>query len=60
MHQNQVGQNMHLVKNRFKIKEVIVEDARFTVRGFARKVGISISTVHLILKKHLKVRNIFC
>ena len=41
-----------------KIKEIIEEDARFTVRDIARKVGISLSTVHLILKKHLKVRKI--
>ena len=39
-----------------KIKEIIEGDARFTVRDIARKVGIS--TVHLILKKHLKVRKI--
>ena len=42
----------------FKIKEIIEGDARFTVRDIARKVGISLSTVHLILKKHLKVRKI--
>ena len=41
-----------------KIKEIIEEDARFTVRDIARKVGISLSTVHFILKKHLKVRKI--
>ena len=41
-----------------KIKEIIEGDARFTVRDIARKVGISLSTVHLILKKHLKVRRI--
>ena len=41
-----------------KIKESIEGDARFTVRDIARKVGISLSTVHLILKKHLKVREI--
>ena len=41
-----------------KIKEIIEGDARFTVRDMARKVGISLSTVHLILKKHLKVRMI--
>ena len=29
-----------------------------TVSDIARKVGISLSTVHLILKKHLKVRKI--
>ena len=40
-----------------KIKETIEEDARFTVRDIARK-AISLSTVHLILKKHLKVRKI--
>ena len=39
-----------------KIKEIIEGDARFTVRDIARKVGISLSTVHLILKKHLKER----
>ena len=39
-----------------KIKEIIEGDARFTARDIARKVGISLSTVHLILKKHLKVR----
>ena len=42
-----------------KIKEIIEGDARFTVRDIARNVGISLSTVHFILKKHLKVRNIF-
>ena len=41
-----------------KIKEIIEGDARFTVRDIALKVGISLSTVHLILKKHLKVRKI--
>ena len=42
-----------------KIKEIIEgDDARFTVRDIARKVGISLSTVHLILKKHLKIRKI--
>ena len=41
-----------------KIKEIIEGDAIFTVHDIARKVGISLSTVHLILKKHLKVRKI--
>ena len=41
-----------------KIKEIIEGDDRFTVRDTARKVGISLSTVLLILKKHLKVRKI--
>ena len=36
-----------------KIKEIIEGDVRLTVRDIARKVGISLSTVHLILKKHL-------
>ena len=38
-----------------KIKEIIERDARFTVRDIAGKVGISLSTVQLILKKLLKV-----
>ena len=37
---------------------MIEGDSRFTVRDIARKVGISLSTVRLILKKHLKVRKI--
>ena len=41
-----------------KIMEIIGGDARFTVHDIGRKVGISLSTVHLILKKHLKVRKI--
>ena len=35
-----------------KIKEIIEGDARFTVRDIARNVDISLSMVHLILKKH--------
>ena len=54
MHRNQVGQKsasrIYIVS---KIKEVIEGDARFIVHGIARKIGISLSTVHLILKKHL-------
>ena len=42
-----------------KIKEIIERDARFTVRDIVRNAGISLSMVHLILKKHLKVRKIF-
>ena len=42
-----------------KMKEIIEGDARFTVRDSARKVGISLSTVHLTLKKHLKVQKCF-
>ena len=33
-----------------KMKEIIEGDARFTVCDIARKVGMSLSTVHLILK----------
>ena len=40
-----------------KIKKII-EGARFIVCDIARKVGISLSMVHLILKKYLKVRKI--
>ena len=42
-----------------KIKEIIEGDARFTVCDNARKVGISLSTVHVILKKCLKVGKFF-
>ena len=45
-------------KTVYKIKEIIEGDARFTVRDIARKVGISLSMVHLILKKRLEVRKI--
>ena len=41
------------------MKEIIEGNARFTVCDIAWKVGMSLSTVHFILKKHLKVRNIF-
>ena len=60
MQRNQEGQHLHLVKKSFqKIKELIEEDVRFTVRDIARKVHvgiISLSTVYLILQKHLKSR----
>ena len=49
------GQNLHLVNFKeiiSKIKEIIEGDSRFTVCDIARKVGISLSRVHLILKKH--------
>ena len=60
MHQNQVGQNLHLLKKSFqKLRKIIEGDARFTVRNITRKVRISLPTVQLILKKHLKVRKIF-
>ena len=41
-----------------KIKEIIEGDARFTVCDIAQKVDISLSMIHLILKKRLKVRKI--
>ena len=40
------------------MNEITEGDTRLTVRDIARKVSISLSTVHLILKKHLKVRKI--
>ena len=40
-----------------QIKKIIEGDARFTGRDIARNVGVSLSTVHFILKKHSKVRN---
>ena len=49
MHQNQVGQNCISLRNRLKKGE-----ARFTVCDIARKVGISLSSVNLISKKHFK------
>ena len=42
-----------------KIKEIIEGDARYTVCGIERKVGISLSKVQIILKKRFKVRKIF-
>ena len=42
-----------------KIKGTIEGDARFKGRNIARKEGISLSTFHLILKKHLKVQKTF-
>ena len=41
-----------------KIKEIIEGDATFTVRDIARKVGILLSTVHLIVKRHLKISKV--
>ena len=40
------------------IKKIIEGDAIFTVRDIVRKVNISLSTVHLIMIKHLEVRKI--
>ena len=60
MDQNQIGKIFASRKEIVsKIKEIVEGDARFTVRDIARKVGISLSIGHLILKKHLKVRKIF-
>ena len=41
-----------------KKEEIIEGDERFTFRDIARNVSIPLSMVHLILKKHLKVRMI--
>ena len=43
-----------------KLKKIIEGDARFTVRDIARKIGISLSTVHLILIKHFESSKYFC
>ena len=45
-------------ENVSKVKEVIKRDARYTVRDLAKIVGISLSSVHFILKKILHVRKI--
>jgi histone-lysine N-methyltransferase SETMAR len=41
-----------------KINDIIDGAGSFTVHDIARKVSISLSTVHFILKKHLKVKKI--
>ena len=38
-----------------KIEEIIEGDVRLTVPDIAQKLGISLSTVYFILKKHWKV-----
>ena len=38
-------------KNILKITELLKNDARYTVRDIARIVGISLATVHFVLKK---------
>ena len=43
-----------------KIKEIIEGDARFTVRDIARKVGISLSTVHLYFEEAFESQKDFC
>ena len=45
-------------KNVEKIRELLKTDARLTVRQLSRMTGLSLSRVHLILKKHLKVKKI--
>ena len=40
------------------VKEIIGSDGRYTIRGIAKAVGISLLRVHFILKRILKVRNI--
>jgi histone-lysine N-methyltransferase SETMAR len=58
VHQNAPKSGRPNSASRNEIKNIIEGDARFTVRDIARKIGISLSTVHCILKKHLKVRKI--
>lgn len=41
-----------------KVKEIIESDGRYTIRDIAKAVGISLSRVHFILKRILKVRKI--
>ncbi|XP_062582211.1 histone-lysine N-methyltransferase SETMAR-like [Saccostrea cucullata] len=45
-------------RNVSKVKEIIESDGRYTVRDIAKAVGISLSRVHFILKRILKVRKI--
>lgn len=45
-------------KNIQKVKDLIARDARYTVGNIARFVGISVGSVHTILKKILKVRRL--
>lgn len=52
------GTTATTAQNINKIRKLVSEDARFTVREIARKVGISIGAVHSILKKHLKMNKI--
>ena len=45
-------------KNIQKVKDLIAQDARYTVGDIARYVGISVGPAHIILKKILKVRRL--
>ena len=47
-----------LQKNIQKVIDLIARDARYTVGNIARFVGISVGSVHTILKKILKVRRL--
>ena len=42
-----------------KVREIIESDSRYTIRDIAKVVGISLSRVHFILKRILKVWKIF-
>ena len=41
-----------------KVKEIIERDGRYTIWEIAKAVGISLSRVHFVLKRILKVRKI--
>ena len=41
-----------------KVRKIIKSDKRYTVRDIVKAVGITLSRVHFILKRILKVRNI--
>ena len=45
-------------KNIQKVKDLIAQDALYTVGNIARYVGISVGSAHIILKKILKVRRL--
>ena len=45
-------------KNVDKIGEILKVDARHTVRNLAHMTNLSLARVHVILKKHLKVKKI--
>lgn len=45
-------------KNIEKVREIIKQDARYTVHDIVKMTGISPGSVHFILRKCLKVRRI--
>lgn len=45
-------------KNIEKVREIIKQDARYTVHDIVKMTGISPGSVHFILRKCLKVRRV--